>query len=227
MRFRAKRAKILVCTDVAARGIDVKNITHVFNFGLPRNPESYVHRIGRTGRAGTKGTAVSFITPSQTFQIKRVERLTKSEIKPLKLPSPNIIKVKMIENELDRMQSLKDLILVKGEEFKVDETFGVFKDFMKDMDEEKSLMFMFTMKFNKDFQQLNQLGDIESQARAKSGRGDRPSGGRGRGGAGGGRSGRPRRPGSGGGDRRGRSASGGGSRSEGSSSSSRRPRGRR
>ena len=61
-RFKKKEILLLVCTDVAARGIDVNDLSHVINFGLPQDFESYVHRIGRTGRAGNTGTALTFIS---------------------------------------------------------------------------------------------------------------------------------------------------------------------
>jgi len=85
--FKAGRARVLVATDVAARGLDVDGITHVFNFDLPLEPEAYVHRIGRTGRAGAKGIAVSFCDPSEYGLLRAVERLTKFRIPSVtKLP---------------------------------------------------------------------------------------------------------------------------------------------
>jgi len=66
---------VLVATDIAARGIDVKNIELVINYDLPEKPEDYVHRIGRTGRAGHEGHAISFATPSQKRDIFDIERL--------------------------------------------------------------------------------------------------------------------------------------------------------
>lgn len=72
--LRTGRTKILVATDVAARGIDVPTITHVFNYGLPMKPEDYVHRIGRTGRAGRTGTAVTFALHSDSHKIRQIER---------------------------------------------------------------------------------------------------------------------------------------------------------
>lgn len=77
-RFRNKITTILIATDVAARGIDVERLTHVINWDLPRNFDSYVHRIGRTGRAGEKGTAVSFISPSLKFKLKEYTRKSES-----------------------------------------------------------------------------------------------------------------------------------------------------
>ncbi len=79
-RFRAGGLRVLVATDVAARGIDVDGISHVINFDLPHDPESYVHRIGRTGRAGATGEAVLFCDPSERGGLRAIERLTKRSI---------------------------------------------------------------------------------------------------------------------------------------------------
>jgi superfamily II DNA/RNA helicase len=72
--------RLLVATDVAARGLDVNGITHVFNFDLPKNAEDYVHRIGRTGRAGAKGIAISFAAPEDRHLLRDIERYTKRSI---------------------------------------------------------------------------------------------------------------------------------------------------
>lgn len=78
--LRRGRFKVLVATDVAARGLDIPNITHVINFDLPRSPEDYVHRIGRTGRAGRKGLAISLVNHAESIHVKRIERFTKQSI---------------------------------------------------------------------------------------------------------------------------------------------------
>jgi superfamily II DNA/RNA helicase len=78
--LRKGKTKILVATDVAARGIDVPNITHVFNYGLPMKAEDYVHRIGRTGRAGREGVAVTFAQRSDAFKIRQIERYIERKI---------------------------------------------------------------------------------------------------------------------------------------------------
>ncbi len=78
--MRRGQVRVLVATDVAARGIDVPGITHVFNYDLPKFPEDYVHRIGRTGRAGRKGLAVSLVNHSESINVKRIERFTKQVI---------------------------------------------------------------------------------------------------------------------------------------------------
>jgi superfamily II DNA/RNA helicase len=78
--MRRGQVRVLVATDVAARGIDVPAITHVFNYDLPKFPEDYVHRIGRTGRAGRNGTAISLVNHAEGIHIKRIERFTKQTI---------------------------------------------------------------------------------------------------------------------------------------------------
>ena len=83
-RFKNKRSNILVATDVAARGIDINNLTHVINYSLPQNPESYVHRIGRTGRAGKRGKAISLINRREYKKLKHIERTMKVKIRRLK-----------------------------------------------------------------------------------------------------------------------------------------------
>lgn len=85
--FKSKRINILVATDVAARGIDVSNLTHVINYSIPNEAESYVHRVGRTGRAGNKGVAITFVTPKEAYQLNRIQKATKSNIKRQKAPS--------------------------------------------------------------------------------------------------------------------------------------------
>jgi superfamily II DNA/RNA helicase len=78
--MRRGQVRVLVATDVAARGIDVPTITHVVNYDLPKFPEDYVHRIGRTGRAGRNGTAVSLVNHAEGMNVKRIERFTKQII---------------------------------------------------------------------------------------------------------------------------------------------------
>ena len=80
------RLQILVATDVAARGIDVRDVTHVFNFDLPKFAEDYVHRIGRTGRAGESGIAISFVSPMDRHHLRRIERFTQRTIEPFSVP---------------------------------------------------------------------------------------------------------------------------------------------
>ncbi|MCJ0930405.1 DEAD/DEAH box helicase [Virgibacillus halodenitrificans] len=86
-KFKGGRVDVLVATDVAARGLDISGVTHVYNFDIPQDPESYVHRIGRTGRAGKTGEAISFITPREMAHLHLIEKTTKSKMKRLMPPT--------------------------------------------------------------------------------------------------------------------------------------------
>lgn len=86
-QFKENKIDILVATDVAARGLDITGVTHVYNYDIPQDPESYVHRIGRTGRAGKSGVAVTFVTPREMGYLRIVEETTKKRMSPLRPPS--------------------------------------------------------------------------------------------------------------------------------------------
>jgi ATP-dependent RNA helicase DeaD len=87
-QFREGTIDILVATDVAARGLDVSGVTHVYNFDIPQDPESYVHRVGRTGRAGQTGLAMTFVIPRELDHLRSIERLTKRKI--VRMPVPTV-----------------------------------------------------------------------------------------------------------------------------------------
>ena len=89
---------ILIATDVAARGLDVNRISHVINYDIPQDPESYVHRIGRTGRAGREGKAILFVAPRERRMLKTIERITRQPIDPMQLPSAKIINEQRVIN---------------------------------------------------------------------------------------------------------------------------------
>jgi ATP-dependent RNA helicase DeaD len=86
-RFRAGTATLLVATDVAARGLDVEHVSHVINYSLPGDPESYVHRIGRTGRAGRSGEAISLVTPRERRLLRWIERAVGQRMEPRRVPT--------------------------------------------------------------------------------------------------------------------------------------------
>ncbi len=109
-RFRARSVNVLAATDVAARGIDIAELTHVVNFSLPQEPETYIHRTGRTGRAGRKGTAISLIAPSEFGKLKFIMNATGVSVRKAKLPSvSDIIGVKeaRIRSEIEEIMGLQ------------------------------------------------------------------------------------------------------------------------
>ena len=102
-RFKSKRIKILISTDVAARGIDIDNLKYVINYSLPQNPENYIHRIGRTARAGNEGTAITFVTPTEYRRFMFIKHSSKAIIEEAKIPQAKDIvnaKVEKIKDEI-------------------------------------------------------------------------------------------------------------------------------
>ena len=86
-KFKNNELDILVATDVAARGLDISGVTHVYNYDIPSDPDSYVHRIGRTGRAGHHGVSLTFVTPNEMDYLHEIEKLTRVRMLPLKPPT--------------------------------------------------------------------------------------------------------------------------------------------
>src|SRR2546421_877899 len=84
--FKDGATRVLVATDIAARGIDVDSISHVINYDVPEQPEDYVHRIGRTGRAGNRGRAITLVTPVEEISMRAIERMTGQTIERVVLP---------------------------------------------------------------------------------------------------------------------------------------------
>ncbi len=95
-QFKAGKLDILVATDVVARGIDVDRVSHVINYDIPYDTESYVHRIGRTGRAGRKGEAILFVAPRERRMLGAIEHATKQRIERMELPSVELINNKRV-----------------------------------------------------------------------------------------------------------------------------------
>jgi len=85
-KFKKKKTNVLVATDVAARGLDIDDLTHVINFALPQDPEAYLHRIGRTGRAGKEGTAITFVSPEEYRKLMFIKNITKTDIRKGRIP---------------------------------------------------------------------------------------------------------------------------------------------
>ncbi|MGZ8155563.1 MAG: DEAD/DEAH box helicase [Burkholderiales bacterium] len=96
-RFREGTADLLIATDVAARGLDIQQVSHVINYDIPGSPDVYVHRIGRTGRAGREGTAITLVQPREHGLLKAIEKVVKQRIEPGRIPSAADVKARRIE----------------------------------------------------------------------------------------------------------------------------------
>ncbi|WP_448374722.1 DEAD/DEAH box helicase [Fervidobacterium sp.] len=105
-KFRKRQLNILVTTDVAARGIDIEGLTHVINYSVPRDPEYYVHRIGRTGRAGKKGFAITFVTRSDYYHFARVKKFARAKIVKDKVPMVEDILNRQLESIVNSIKSV-------------------------------------------------------------------------------------------------------------------------
>ncbi len=111
-KMKEHRISIIVATDVAARGIDIQELTHVINYTLPEAPEEYIHRIGRTGRAGKKGTAISFVTPRDVRKLHYIQRVAKSDIRKESVPDSYQVvtaKKQRIVEQLGKLMADEDL----------------------------------------------------------------------------------------------------------------------
>ncbi len=203
--FKENSVKVLVATDVAARGIHINNISHVFNYHIPFDPESYVHRIGRTGRAGTKGMAITLVTPHEFKELQKIKKKVGTSMNHAFIPSKNDL----------RESSLKSLVKSIEDHKIYDEAHKIIDILREDMDEEQVFYKLVSMLLDK--QSVNGPSSIGIPADKIEGilaraerRGD--SRGRGRGGHRGNRNrsrGSRNSSGSGGGTSRNRSSGGG------------------
>ena len=126
-RLKGGSLDIVVATDVAARGLDVERISHVINFDVPTDTESYVHRIGRTGRAGRKGEAILFLLPRERHMLKIIERATRQRLELMELPSADAI-------QAQRMGKLKEKITATLADGKLAETVASLKRALADFE---------------------------------------------------------------------------------------------
>ena len=98
-KFRDAKIQILVATDIAARGLDIEGVTHVISYDVPRDVETYIHRIGRTGRAGLTGSAITLVAPNEIERLRRIERGIKKNI-TVKRPNPRLRQIKKSKPKL-------------------------------------------------------------------------------------------------------------------------------
>lgn len=167
--FKQKKINMLVCTDVAARGIDVDNLTHVINYGLPQDIESYVHRIGRTGRAGMTGVAITLVEPNERYRLRMVENNTKARIVQATLPTSAELKEVMVRKELKKF----DAIIEALPKLQAD---AVFTEKFADLEKEDLLKVMYNHIFKSQITRYDHAPSLEiSQERRPDSRDSRDS----------------------------------------------------
>ncbi len=162
-KFKNRRINILVATDVAARGLDINDLTHVINYSLPEDPNFYVHRIGRTGRAGKEGTAITFVTPAEYRRLVYIKKVSKSSIRKEKLPEVKEI----IKAKIDRLKSE----LFEISESNINENYlNIAKTLLKDSEPEKLVASLLKYSFNEDFEEASygKIGKVSIDKHGKT-----------------------------------------------------------
>jgi ATP-dependent RNA helicase DeaD len=204
--FKQNSVKVLVATDVAARGIHVNNISHVFNYHIPFDPESYVHRIGRTGRAGTKGKAITLLTPLEFKELQKIKAKVGTTMEHAFVPSKNDL----------RQNNLKTIVKNIEDQHIYSEAHKIIDMLKEDIDEEQMMFKLVSMILDKQtIKGPNSIGipadKIEAILKRAESRGDSRGRGRGRGRSGGGYRGNNNRNRDGGGYKGGNRSPNGGS----------------
>lgn len=147
--FKSNNVKVLVATDVAARGIHVNNISHVFNYHIPFDPESYVHRIGRTGRAGTKGKAITLLTPLEFKELQKIKSIVKTNMEHAYIPSKHDLK----------QNSILALSKAVKEQHIYDEAHKLLDILREELDEEQMAYKLISMLLDKqEIKGPNEIG---------------------------------------------------------------------
>ena len=166
-RFRSKEIQVLVATDVAARGIDVDDITHVINYNLPDDTENYTHRSGRTARAGKKGQSIVLITPKESYKIKAIEKQMGQTFAQGKIPNAEEIceiqLMKLIQNTKDIQVKEKDI-----EKF-MPQILSSFES----MDKIEIIKKFVSAEFNRFIEYYQRAGDVNQRAKESSRDGQR------------------------------------------------------
>ncbi len=166
--FRTKQIQMLVATDVAARGIDVDDITHVINYQLPDEIETYTHRSGRTGRAGKSGISMVIITRSEFRRIKSIEKIIKKKFEAKKLPSG----MEICEIQLYHLASKIKNTEINGD---IDHYLPAINDVLREVDREELIKKMVSVEFGRFFNYYKNAKDLNAIPDQNEARKDRES----------------------------------------------------
>ena len=163
-RFRSKELQILVATDVAARGIDVDDITHVINYNLPDDNENYTHRSGRTARAGKTGQSLVLITPKEGFKIKSIEKQMRTEFSQGQIPNAEEI------CEIQLMKLIRNTININVKEKDIEKFMPQILASFETMDKTEIIKKFVSAEFNRFIEYYDRAGDLNQRAKQDSGR---------------------------------------------------------
>jgi len=166
-RFRNKQIQILVATDVAARGVDVNDLTHVINYNLPDDPEIYVHRSGRTGRAGKAGTSIVIISSKEQFKLKQVQRMVGKTFTKQTIPSGRQICEMQLFNMIDKLQE------VEVQEEVIADFMPKIYDKLKDLSQEDLIKQFVSLEFNRFLKYYENASDLNVVERGRDNRDSR------------------------------------------------------
>ena len=166
--FRERKVNILLCTDVACRGLDVKDVTHVINYSIPRELDNYVHRIGRTARSGKAGLAFSLVTNSHRGLITRIEKMTKSKMREGKIPTRKEIGEKRILKVIEDFKNQKNYT-------RAAELMGVsWGEVIGAMSSEEVAARFLTMMFPETFNEREEAKQIREHSEKRDDKNDSP-----------------------------------------------------
>ncbi|RAP33163.1 RNA helicase [Candidatus Marinamargulisbacteria bacterium SCGC AG-410-N11] len=176
-KFRKKLTQILVVTDVAARGIDINNLTHVINYSVPQNVDTYTHRIGRTGRAGKTGTAITFVMPSENYKIGFFKNKLKNKLQLMSLPTVT----DMIEKKKEK---IKGSIQKELEKNISDDYLEFASQLMEDNNPANIIAGLIKSSYAKELEpgHYPNINEVSSKNQSRGPRNDRHRGERNRGG---------------------------------------------
>ena len=171
LRFRENNLQLLIATDVAARGIDVSDITHVINYGLPDDIEVYTHRSGRTGRAGKTGTAITIVTTKYEERIPQIERMSKAKFTKLAIPTG----VEVCQAQL--MQIVKNIHEIEVQDTEIEPFLAAINEELQDISKEDLIKRFASLEFNRFLSYYKDAPDLNPRRRRvmdmNTGSGDR------------------------------------------------------
>ncbi|MGN7787154.1 DEAD/DEAH box helicase [Niabella sp. 22666] len=163
-RFREKSIQLLIATDVAARGIDVKEITHVINYELPDDTEVYTHRSGRTGRAGKSGVSVSIVTPREIYRLRQIEKLVNTKFHKMDIPSGKDVCRKQFFHFIDKMLQAD----ISNGEYAT--YLPILQEKFADVDKEEIMQRVAALEFDRFLKYYENSADLNIRDSGKGGR---------------------------------------------------------